>query len=135
MKFQVLVSFLSLIISLANAQAATPTEHYINCVQQMMPGLFATYHCGQATALGVSAKGNTATNPDACVLACEQTSGCVGSMWSARPGPACYLVEHQGEPELRVKTRVAYMTYRREEIVDDPFPEEECEDRLEDVQT
>ncbi|THC90894.1 hypothetical protein EYZ11_009649 [Aspergillus tanneri] len=115
MKFQVLVSFLSLIISLANAQAATPTEHYINCVQQMM--------VRRLKSSLASLRRTTVVKPQ------------LSDMWSARPGPACYLVEHQGEPELRVKTRVAYMTYRREEIVDDPFPEEECEDRLEDVQT
>jgi len=138
--------------SLANAQTSAALDQYnqrcpANDGQEVeiQPGLFVTYHCGQAIVPGVSANANPATDPDACVLACEQSSGCVGSMWSARPGAACYLVQHQGQPDLRVKTRVVYMSYRREEVggggdifpedPEDIFPEDDdCDSLLADSQ-
>ncbi|KAJ5146204.1 uncharacterized protein N7515_000768 [Penicillium bovifimosum] len=144
MNLQALLSVLPLVVSLAQAQAITPQQHFNQLCPtndgqevEIQPGLFATYHCRKAVASTIPVTANTAADPDACLLACEQSSGCAGSMWSGRSGASCYLVQHSGEPSLRNMDRVVYMTYRRatdpfaEDEVVDPFPSE-CEDELED---
>lgn len=130
--FKVLLAALPLLASLCNGQSATATEQYDQLCPskngqevETQPGLFVTYNCDKATATSVRAVANSAANVNDCIHACEQSTGCAGSMWTARPGSSCYLVQSTSQPELRTKTQVVYMSYRRVEAPLDQFPDDD----------
>lgn len=133
MNLQVLLAALPLLASLCNGQSPTATEQYNQLCPskdgqevETQPGLFVTYNCDKATVTSIRAVANSAANANDCVLACEQSTGCSGSMWSARPGSACYLVQSTSQPDLRTKTQLVYMSYRR--VVEEPvdqFPDDD----------
>jgi hypothetical protein len=129
MRLQTLFGALPLLCGVAYAQSPTvATREYNNVCPsrngkeyRVQLGLFVTFYCDQAPT-GFRSVGHYAATLNDCVLACEADDQCVGSLWSARAGPVCNLIQGTGKPKLQSKTKVVYATYRRGDKDECPAP-------------